>query len=188
MLANTELKKEDKNKANAFFFYKHMEKESKRELIVYLLILVAIILIRSFIITPVRVSGSSMDNTLHDGEILFLNKINYRFNDIKRFDIVVIYYNDDKLIKRVIGLPGETLEYKDNKLYINGEVVDEPFLEEETEDYLYEGKIKDNCYFAVGDNRSDSLDSRYFGCFDKDNIEGKVSFALFPFKDFGKIN
>ena len=80
------------------------------------------------------------------------------------------------------------MEYKDNKLYINGEVVDEPFLEEETEDYLYEGKIKDNCYFAVGDNRSDSLDSRYFGCFDKDNIEGKVSFALFPFKDFGKIN
>ena len=88
----------------------------------YLLIIVCVILIRIFFIDPVRVDGGSMDTTLANGQIMILNKIVYKRNDIKRFDIVVIDEGDKAIIKRVIGLPGETVEYKDNKLYINGKL------------------------------------------------------------------
>ncbi len=165
-----------------------MKKENRRELIIYISIILFIILLRTFIITPVRVNGDSMNNTLHNGEILLLDKISYKFNDVDRFDIVVINYNGERLIKRVIGLPGETLKVSDGKLYINDKLIKEDYLDEVTNDFIYDGVIKENCYFVMGDNRDDSLDSRYFGCFDKVNISGKVNFALFPFSKFGKIN
>lgn len=165
-----------------------MKKENRSELIIYISIILFIILLRTFIITPVRVNGDSMNNTLHNGEILFLDKISYKFNDIERFDIVVINYKGERLIKRVIGLPGETLKFSDGKLYINDKLIKEDYLDEVTNDFIYDGVIKENCYFVMGDNRDDSLDSRYFGCFDKENILGKVNFTLFPFSKFGKIN
>lgn len=84
----------------------------------YLLIIVLVILIRIFFIDPVRVDGGSMDTTLANGQIMILNKIVYKRNDVKRYDIVVVNEGDKSIIKRVIGLPGETIEYKDNKLYI----------------------------------------------------------------------
>ena len=93
----------------------------------YLLIIVCVILIRIFFIDPVRVDGGSMDTTLANGQIMILNKIVYKRNDIKRFDIVVIDEGDKAIIKRVIGLPGETVEYKDNKLYINGKETSDPY-------------------------------------------------------------
>lgn len=162
-----------------------MKKEQVKELLIYLGIIAFVILLRTYIITPVRVDGTSMNDTLKDGNIMILNKINYRFNDIKRFDIIVIKYKTEKFIKRVIGFPGETLKIVDNELYINNLKVDEPFLTEETEDYFYEGSIPKDCYFVMGDNRDDSLDSRYFGCFMKKDILGKASLVLFPFSDFG---
>lgn len=165
------------------------KKEKYKELITYAIIIILIILIRTFIITPVRVNGTSMDDTLKDKEIMLLNKFSYYFKDIKRFDIIVIDYENTKLIKRVIGLPGETLEYKNNKLYINGKEQKETFLNQETEDFNIEDlgytKIPENCYFAIGDNRKDSLDSRVFGCFKKDQIKGKANIVLFPLKNFG---
>ncbi|MBE6140183.1 MAG: signal peptidase I [Firmicutes bacterium] len=165
-----------------------MKKETIKELITYLSIILFIILIRTFVITPVRVNGNSMNDTLKDGEILILDKVSYRFNDIKRFDIVVIDHKTEKFIKRVIGLPGETLKIENGNLFINEKLVKEDYLNQKTEDFIYNGVIPDNCYFAMGDNRGDSLDSRYFGCFMKDNIEGKVNFTVFPFSKFGKIN
>lgn len=164
-----------------------MNKENKKEAVTYLLIILFIILVRTYVVTPVRVSGSSMTNTLKNGEILLLNKFEYRFSDIKRFDIVVVKAHKERIIKRVIGLPGETLKYENGILYINDKMIEENYLDEVTKDFTYEGKIPDECYFVMGDNRDDSLDSRYFGCFPKKDILGHASFVLFPFAKFGKL-
>ena len=159
--------------------------EKLKEYLGYIVVIVIVLLIKQFVITPIRVNGNSMNNTLYDKDIMILDKMSYRFNSIKIFDIVVIKKNREYLIKRVIGLPGDTLEYKDNKLYINQELVEENFLHKETLDYILEEKIPDNYYFVVGDNRLDSLDSRYIGLISKDEILGKTSLVLFPFNRFG---
>ena len=86
-----------------------------KELIPYILIITLVILIRTFIITPVRVDGPSMEDTLENGDILLLQKFN---DNYQRFDIVVLNYNNEKLVKRIIGLPGEKVAFIDNKLYI----------------------------------------------------------------------
>ena len=162
-----------------------------KEISIYLLIIVMVILIRTFIITPVRVNGTSMDPTLKNGEIMILNKIKYNKNDIKRFDIVVVKMDKELLIKRVIGLPNEEIKYVDNKLYINGEYIKETFLNDDVyttnfslDDFKLK-KIPENCYFIMGDNREVSLDSRIFGCFTKDKILGSANLVLFPFNKVG---
>ncbi len=151
----------------------------------YVVIVILVLLLKQFIITPIRVNGSSMNNTLYDGDIMILDKISYRFTDIKRFDIVVIKKNNEYLIKRIIGCPGEKITYKDNKLYVNEELIEENFLHKKTDDYDLEEIIPDNYYFVVGDNRIDSLDSRYIGLISKKEILGKTSLVLFPFNRFG---
>ena len=163
-----------------------------KEILPYIIILVLVILIKTYIISPIQVNGRSMVNTLHDKDIMILNKFHYRFNEIKRFDIVVIKYEDTYLIKRVIGLPGENIEYKDNKLYIDGKHIKEDYLDEETftsdfklKDIIDDEKIPKNSYFVMGDNRSHSTDSRVLGVFDKKLIEGKTSLTLFPFNRLG---
>ena len=169
-----------------------MKSETKKELIIYGSIILAIILIRTFIVTPVRVNGTSMYSTLNDGEIMIFNKINYKFTDIKRFDIVVVKTENNKIIKRVIGLPGETLKYEDNVLYINGQEVKESYLKEKTEDFnineLGYKKIPQDCYFVMGDNRDNSNDSRIIGCVKREQIKGKTSLVIFPFKNAGYKN
>ena len=169
-----------------------MNKQTKKEIIIYVSIFLLIIIIRTFIITPIRVNGDSMNPTLKDGEIMILNKIGYSINGVERFDIVVVDYNGDKLIKRVIGLPGETLKYENNILYINGQEVEEPYLNESTEDFnitsLGYSKIPRDCYFVLGDNRDDSKDSRIIGCVSEKQIKGKTSLVLLPFSDAGYRN
>lgn len=156
-----------------------------KEIIPYIIIVVVVVLIRTFLVTPARVDGESMENTLYNGEVVLLNKIDLRLNGLKRFDIVVFKYNKDLLIKRVIGLPGEIVEYKDNELYINNKKVDIPFEFEHTKDFKYE--VPTNEYFVLGDNRDNSKDSRYFGSIKLKTIKGKVSLILFPFKRIGKV-
>ena len=164
-------------------------KNKTKEIIIYGFIILVIILIRTFIITPIRVNGTSMDTTLQDKEIMILNKINYKLNDIERFDIVVIKKDDSYLIKRIIGLPGETLKYVDDKLYINDKESKEYFKNQSTQDFdiieLGYDKIPNDCYFAIGDNRKDSLDSRIFGCFKKEDILGSANLVLLPLNNFG---
>ena len=91
-----------------------------KELIPYVVIILAVVLVRTFIVTPVIVVGDSMVPTLKEDQILLLNKINYSINEIERYDIVVIKVGKNEIIKRVIGLPGENIEYRSNTLYING--------------------------------------------------------------------
>ncbi len=154
----------------------------------YVLIVVAVVLIRSFIITPAIVSGASMDDTLEDGQLVLLNKLVYRFKDINRFDIVVVKneINNDKIIKRVIGLPNEKIEYKDNKLYINGKLVKTDLIFKDTEDFT--ASTSSGEYFVMGDNRPVSKDSRYLGNFTKNDISGKVTIRIFPLDEIGRID
>lgn len=162
-----------------------MKKEVMKDLIIYGSIIIGIVLIRTFIITPVRVNGLSMYNTLNNGEIMLLNKIHYKFNDIKRFDIVVVKTDDDKIIKRIIGLPGETVKVENDKLYIDGKEVKDPYAYENTSDFSINGKLPKDCYFVMGDNRNNSADSRMIGCVDKKQIKGKTKLVIFPFKSIG---
>ena len=159
--------------------------DTVKEILSYVIIIIVVLLIKQFIVTPIRVNQSSMNNTLFDKDIMLLDKISYRFKDIKRFDIVVIKRNKEYLIKRVIGLPGDMIEYKDNKLYVNNEIVKEDFLHKQTDDYKLEKVIPDNYYFVVGDNRPNSLDSRVIGLIKRDEILGKTNLVIFPFKHFG---
>ncbi len=156
-----------------------MKKNIKREILDYALIIIAVILIRTFIFTPIKVEQNSMYPTLNPNDIMILNKIGYKLNGLKRFDIVVIKHNNDYLIKRVIGLPNETLEYKDNNLYINNKLVKESHLKESTEDVEKMIITKDN-YFLLGDNRDNSKDSRAFGTVSKKDIIGKTRVVIFP--------
>ncbi len=165
----------------------------------YLIIIVVVILIRTYIITPVIVRGDSMYDTLKDGEVLFLNKINYRLSEIKRFDIVVIKdLDNDLIIKRVIGLPGDNIEYKDNVLYINGEPYNKRFTDDITEDFTLEdickihevgctNKIPKDMYLVLGDNRDVSADSRIKGLIKKSQIQGKATYRLWPLNQIGSI-
>lgn len=153
----------------------------------YILIIVVVFIIKAFVITPIKVVGPSMEDTLLDGDIMLLNKFTYNYNEIERFDIVVVDYIGELIIKRVIGLPGDLIEYKDGSLYINGDIYEEPFLSEDTytEDFILEDRIPNDYYFVVGDNRAESKDSRIIGLINKKDIEGKASYVLFPFNRFG---
>ena len=150
----------------------------------YVITIILVLLVKKFVVSPIKVNGTSMMTTLHDGDIMILNIIGYRFDKINRFDIVVVDEGNEYLIKRVIGLPGEELEYKDNQLYINGKKVKDNYGSQVTEDFKV--KVKKNSYFVLGDNRTNSLDSRHFGAFKKDRIIGKTSLIIFPFNRFGE--
>ena len=166
---------EESKKENKVIYY-------LKQILPYVLIVAIVILIRTFLITPIRVVGPSMNPTLKSGDIMILNKV----AKIDRFDIVVI--NSDKtpeiLIKRVIGLPGETIEIQDGIIYINGKVLKENYGQGEITDYIYEHIGKDE-YFVLGDNRPISADSRLFGTFNKKEIKGTTRLTIFPFKRIG---
>jgi len=157
----------------------------------YVLVILIAIIIKTFIFSPVKVNGNSMMPTLKDGDIMILNEIGYLLNGIERFDIVVANVDGEKLIKRVIGLPGESVEYIDNNLYINGELIVENFTHEDTNDFslseLGASVIPDNHYFLVGDNRSNSKDSRSIGFVHSGHILGKTNFIIFPFSRISSV-
>ena len=134
------------------------------------------------------VDGNSMHSTLKNGDKGITDGLFFRIFGIDRFDIVILKEEkfDDKLVKRVVGLPGETLKYEKGVLYINGEVVEEPFITEEVAKQTvtrygndtFEYKLDNDEYFVLGDNRGNSTDSRYFGPIKKNQIKG-VGMMLF---------
>ena len=166
--------------------------EKYKEVLSYVVIIVVVILIRTFIATPVIVSGDSMIPNLKDNQILILSKLTKKY---ERFDIVVVRHKvidqNENLVKRIIGLPGEDVEYKDNKLYINDKIVDEKFIDCETADFNLASlgylEIPEGYYFIMGDNRGDSLDSPELGLIPIEEIEGKIVFSLLSFNTFGII-
>lgn len=154
-----------------------------KEIIPYIIILFTVILIRTFIVTPIKVNGSSMYNTLDGGEIMLL----WKLAKIDRFDIVVAKTSDDTLIKRVYAFPNETIECKNGKILINGEEIEDNYAFGETADFE-KVTLKDDEYFLMGDNRLVSLDSRKLGPIKRKKIEGTTSFILFPLNKFGNCD
>lgn len=154
-----------------------------KEYLPYILVLIIVVLIKTFVISTVCVNGNSMYPTLHSNDIMVLNKIKYKLDDVKRFDIVVVKYDEHYIIKRVIALPNETIEYKNNILYINGKKVRDKYNATVEEDFkITLGKDE---YFVMGDNRDDSLDSRIIGPIKKNDILGSSNLIIFPFTRFG---
>ena len=167
-------------------------KEIIKELYPYIIIILVVVLVRSFIITPVIVSGNSMKPNLNDGELLLLRKIGYNEKTIKRFNIVVIKKDKEEIIKRVIGLPGEHISYKNNKLYVNDKLVTEDYTHLDTKDFNLEeictcSTIPEGKYLVLGDNRPISKDSRSIGLIDEKDIIGKAVFRLWPISKIGTI-
>lgn len=173
-----------------------MEQKEKKEnkfksFLPYIIILIVVIIFKSYFYSLIVVNGDSMNKTLYDHDVMILDKISNRKKEYKRFDIVVIYLEDEKeyIIKRVIGLPGEKIEYKENKLYVNGKYIKENFNHEKTEDFStkdigYE-EVPDGKYLVLGDNRGNSIDSRMLGYIKKESIKGKTSLTLLPFNRIG---
>ena len=155
-----------------------------KEFLPYVIIIILVLLIKQFVFTNVMVHGDSMYPTLKNKDIMILNKISMKTSKIKRFDIVVIDAMDEKIIKRVIGLPGETVEYKDGKLYINDKVMKDEYAKSTTNDFEKVTLGKDE-YFVLGDNRTVSIDSRRLGPIPKSDILGKAKLVIFPFNRFG---
>lgn len=168
-----------------------------KELYPYVLIVIFVILIRTYIITPVIVSGDSMVPNLRNGELLLVRKIGYDGSSIERSDIVVIeYINSDgkkeEIIKRIIGLPGEHISYKNNNLYVNDEIYEEEYSFRDTIDFNLEevctcSSIPKDKYLVLGDNRPVSKDSRSIGLIDEDDIIGKAVFRIWPIVKIGNI-
>ena len=149
--------------------------------LVYILIIIGLTyLIITFVGQRTRVSGSSMETTLSDGDNLIVDKISYRFRDPKRYDIIVFPYAYEKntyFIKRIIGLPGETVQVKDGYVYINGEQLDEHYGNELMDDPgIAEEPVKlgKDEYFVLGDNRISAEDGRIYGTTDLKDVQGVV--------------
>lgn len=154
-----------------------------KEYVPYLITIILVILVKKYIVTPIKVNGDSMYDTLKDGDIMILNIIDYRLHGANRFDIVVADEGTEYLIKRVIGLPGEKIEYKDNQLYVNGKKIKDSYATEKTDDFVVE--VPKDSYFIMGDNRTNSVDSRRLGAFKKNELKGITKLTIFPFSRFG---
>ena len=163
----------------------------------FVIALILALIIRKFFFSPIIVDGPSMQPTLYDRDQMIVNKFIYYLKDPDRFDIVIFHASEDKdFIKRVIGLPGEHVMVKDNVLYINGEEVEQPFLEPRgnnqmnypiiTNDFTLEmlpgghEVIPEGYVLVLGDNRSNSTDSRSLGLVKIDDIVGKTNLIYWP--------
>ncbi len=146
-----------------------------------------------FLYQPVKVEGTSMAPLLSDQERIFINKFVYRFEPIQRRDVVVFWYPLDhskSFIKRVIALPGESVEIKQGIVYVNGRAIDEPYVPPQYEDMSDYGpfRVPKDSYFVMGDHRISSNDSRVFGPVASRFIYGRAVFAYWPVDHFGSLS
>ena len=163
-------------------------------MLVYVGIVLAItFLIITFVGQRTHVSGESMENTLDDGDQLIVDKLTYRFHDPERFDIIVFpfrYKDHTYYIKRIIGLPGETVQIADGEIYINGEVLEESYGREVMQDAGLAAEpitLGDDEYFVLGDNRNYSSDSRdpSVALIHRKEIIGRAWLRIWPLDSFG---
>jgi len=148
------------------------------------------LLIRTFLFENYRVVGTSMNPTLENGEFLVVNKLDYRLHQPQRGDIIVFtdpVSPDRKLIKRVIGLPGETVEIKNGGVLIEQQFLDEPYLEDPGNSSRAASVLAEGQYFVLGDNRNNSSDSRSWGTLPRERIVGKAWLAYWPQAAWGLI-
>ena len=168
-----------------------MKKSIGKELWEYIkmiiFVLIFVLVVNNFLIINAKIPSPSMENTIMTGDRIFGNRLAYVLGDPQRFDIVIFRYPDDEsqlFIKRIIGLPGETVEIRNGSIYINGS--EEPLEDVETKEPM-EGSfgpytVPEDCYFVMGDNRNNSRDSRYWEhtFVTRDEILGKAVFRYWP--------
>lgn len=150
----------------------------------YIIVIIFVLLFFIFVMGLQQVIGPSMNPTLNEGDIIITNKFIYRFKSIERNDVVVISQDEKYMIKRIVGLPGETVKYQNNDVLINGKAYKETFTNSETEDFTIQDLgydvIPEDMYLVLGDNRENSLDSRTFGLISKNQIIGKAWIKIWP--------
>lgn len=171
-----------------------MGKRIFKEILSWIMVLAAAFLlalfINKFIILNEEIPSGSMENTIMTGDRVFTYRQAYLFSDPKRGDIIVFPFPDDEsvdYIKRIIGLPGDTVEGKDGLVYINGKALEESYVKEEIDEDFGPFTVPEDSYFMMGDNRNDSADSRYWNdpFVKKDKIKSK---AIFKYPDFKWLN
>ncbi len=146
--------------------------------------------ITTLIAAPVRVEGTSMMNTLHDNDFMIVTKFEYLLGDPQRFDVVTCHYPDrgmTSFVKRIVGIPGDTVAIHDGLLYVNGEAVDEPYITNRPNYEMEEVTVDEGCYFVLGDNRPSSNDSHYVGQLTRGQITGKVRCVAWPLSDMRAV-
>ena len=154
----------------------------------YIIVIVVVLVLFIFVVGLQQVVGPSMNPTLVEGDVLIVNKLVYNIGKIERNDIVVLSQNEKYMVKRVVGLPGEKIEYKDDYIYVNGEKFKEPFIDTNnihTDNFstsdLGSETIPEGMYLVLGDNRINSQDSRDYGFVSKKQIIGKAWLRIWPF-------
>ncbi|TYQ18246.1 UNVERIFIED_CONTAM: signal peptidase I [Acetivibrio alkalicellulosi] len=188
-----------------------------KEFINWVMLIIAAVLIalviRTFAFEWVVVSGPSMEDTLYNNEILFVNKLGYIYSEPQRGDIVIMEYkkgdwnylpfhelfpfvtlffpqkNEVNYVKRVVGIPGDTIDIRDGSVYINNVLLDEPYIKGLSYPKSFElpAIIPNDHVFLLGDNRENSQDSRNLGFIEYEKVKGKVTFRMLPFDSFGNI-
>ncbi|KRG09016.1 signal peptidase I [Staphylococcus sp. NAM3COL9] len=178
-----------------------MKKEILEWIVSIVVAVALVLLIVNFVAKPYTVKGDSMDPTLKDGERVMVNLFGYKFGDIKNGNVIVFHATKESdYVKRVIGTSGDNVEYKKDKLFVNGKEVEEPYLDSNKKNKQYEyitgsfetkdlnqvdgkNKIPKDKLLVLGDNREVSKDSRSFGLIDEDQVVGKVSFSFWPLNE-----
>jgi signal peptidase I len=184
-----ELEKKEKKKSSTL-------QEIASWCVTLLLAIVLALVLKNFVIINATVPTGSMEHTIEPGDDLFGLRLTYKFSEPQRGDIIIFKYPDDetqKFVKRVIGLPGETVTITDGKIYIDDSTtpLEENYLKEEwvrsTGPYVFE--VPEDGYLVLGDNRNDSLDARYWEntYVTKDEIIGKAYMIYYPFNRFGSL-
>jgi signal peptidase I len=160
-------------------------------IVVIVVALLVAFVVRTFVLAHFVVEGSSMYSTLETGDRVFVNKLSYRLHDPNRGDVVVLHQitgaSERDLIKRVIALPGETVEIRNCNVLIDGRLLNEPYLDPNVVtptncggDYSLEGPVPENHVFVMGDNRGGSQDSRVIGTIDEHNLVGRAFVVFWP--------
>jgi signal peptidase I len=188
-------------------------KEACKWLLLIVAAMFVALMLRTYVFEWVVVDGKSMENTLHDDEVLFVSKIKYRLSEPKRGDIIIVQISEGNwdylyfaknfrtlttilpsqgevnYIKRIAGLPGEKIELVDGYLYIDGVKQNEPYIKGMTygQDSEFPKVVPEDCVFVMGDNRECSKDSRQIGFIELSQIKGKAVFRIKPFDKFGSI-
>lgn len=150
----------------------------------------AVFFVTTFLAEPIRVDGRSMQNTLRDGDLMVATKLDYWLSDPERFDVVICHYPDEgsaRFVKRIVGLPGDTVRIADGVLYLNGEAQQEDYIEFRPNYTLPETTVEPGRYFVLGDNRASSMDSHIVGQLERDDILGHVQLVLWPLDEIRVI-